>query len=440
MSLAHVAIVGRPNVGKSTLFNRLAGENISIVDDQPGITRDRVYTEIEWLNNYFMLIDTGGLDFIKQDEIVSNIKRQAEIAIHEADVILFIVDGKSGVTSLDQEIALMLRKTKKPVILVCNKVDNIEMVSSIYEFYNLGLGEPIAISAAHGLGIGDLLDEIIKDIPRELDSSIDQDCIKIAVVGKPNAGKSSLINHILGEERLIVTDMPGTTRDAIDTRFETDDRKYIFIDTAGIRRKSRVLEDLERYSVVRSFRSIRRADVVLLVIDAVEGPTEQDAKIIGYAHEQGKAIIIIINKWDLIEKDDKTVYNYKERVYNTLSFVYYAPVLFISAKTGKRTGRILENVDFVFKQNSLRVSTGVLNEIISEAVALAEPPSDKGKKLKIFYSTQVSIRPPTFALFVNSKDLMHFSYMRYIENQIRNSFGFEGTPIRILIREKKKDR
>lgn len=432
-----VAIVGRPNVGKSTLFNYLTGKRISIVEDTPGVTRDRIYAEVEWRNRKFTLIDTGGIEPYTEDAIMQQMKRQAEIAIETANVIIFMVDGKEGMTASDKEVATMLRKTSKPVILVVNKVDNVgDPPPEIYEFYNLGMGEIFTVSSIHGLGIGELLDEVYKYFPEEDTQEYDESIIKVAVIGKPNAGKSSLINRILGEERVIVTDIPGTTRDAIDTYVENGDDKYVFIDTAGIRRKSKITESIERYSVIRSWSAVDRADVCLIMIDAVDGVTEQDTKIAGYAHEQGKASIIVVNKWDLIEKETGTMEEYRKTVYEKLGFMLYAPVIFISAKTGKRVNKIFELIKHVAEQSSFRISTGMLNDLVSESVAMVQPPSDKGKRLKIYYMTQVSIKPPTFVIFVNNVELMHYSYERYLENQLRKSFGFEGTPIRFIHREK----
>lgn len=434
-----VAIVGRPNVGKSTLFNYLAQKRISIVDDTPGVTRDRIYAEAEWRGRSFILIDTGGIEPYAADEMLKQMRKQADIAIETANVILFMVDVKDGVTASDAEVANMLRKTNKPVILVVNKVDNLRNPpDDIYEFYNLGLGEPVSISSFHGLGIGELLDEIYKYFPPEETEDADSDRIKVAVIGKPNSGKSSLINRILGEERVIVSDIPGTTRDAIDTPFEHDGEKFTFIDTAGLRKKSRITEDIERYSAIRSLAAIERADVCLLVVDAVDGVTEQDTKICGYAHERGKASVILVNKWDLVEKETGTLEKYRKDVYDKLSFMLYAPVQFISAKTGQRVDRVLELVRKVYEQTSKRIPTGLLNDVLNEAVAVVQPPSDKGRRLKIMYMTQASVRPPAFVLFVNDSRLMHYSYERYIENQLRKNFGFDGTPIRFIIREREE--
>jgi len=433
-----VAVVGRPNVGKSTLFNQVVGRNISIVHDKPGVTRDRIYADTEWIGKKFTLVDTGGIDFYNQDELVNQMRQQAEMAIETADVILMLVDGKEGITPADQEIANILRKTQKPVVLAVNKIDALHEEEMLYEFYNLGLSEPISISASHKRGLGDLLDEIVAHFPEKEGQEDNGDIIRIAVVGKPNAGKSSLVNAILGEERVIVSDIPGTTRDAIDTPFELNGQKYMIIDTAGIRRKSRISESLERYSVIRALSAIRRCDIALIVIDANEEATEQDAKIAGLVHEEGKAAILVMNKWDLIEKDTYTINKYKERLYNDLSFMIYAPSIFISAKNGQRVNKIMDLVDQVYKQYTSKVSTGILNDCIADAVAITEPPSDKGRRLKIYYGTQVSIKPPTFMLFVNDPDLMHFSYERYLENYFRKTLGLENTPIRILIRQKSK--
>jgi len=435
-----VAIVGRPNVGKSTFFNYLAGKRISIVEDTPGVTRDRIYTEVEWRNRKFTLIDTGGIEPYSEDKIMKQMKNQAEIAIETADVIIFMVDMKDGLTASDREVATMLRKSKKPIILAVNKVDKVgELPAEVYEFYNLGMDNLMPISSIHGLGVGDLLDEVFKYFPDEAEEEYDEEVIKVAVVGKPNAGKSSLINKILGEERVIVSDIPGTTRDAIDTYVENEEGKFVFIDTAGIRRKSKITENIERYSAIRSWTAIERADVCLIMIDAVEGVTEQDTKIAGYAHEQGKASIIVVNKWDLVEKTTGTLEEYRKTVLEKLGFMLYAPVVFISAKTGQRVDKIYDLVKYVANQAALRITTGVLNDLLNEAIAMVQPPSDKGRRLKIYYMTQASVKPPTFVLFVNNMELMHYSYERYLENQLRKSFGFEGTPIRFLIREKEKE-
>ncbi|SKC87339.1 ribosome biogenesis GTPase Der [Maledivibacter halophilus] len=435
-----VAVVGRPNVGKSTFFNKIAGKRISIVEDKPGVTRDRIYADVEWLNNKFTLIDTGGIEPNNNDIILSQMKRQAEIAMDTADVIVFMLDGKSGLTTTDEEIAGILRRTKKPIVLVVNKVDSNKLSEHFYDFYTLGMGEPIPISSVNGLNLGDLLDEIVARFPEDTDEGYDEDVIKVAVIGKPNVGKSSLINTLLGENRVIVSDIAGTTRDAIDTPFEFNDDKYVFIDTAGIRRKSRVNENVEKYSVLRSLTAIERSDVCLILIDANEGVTEQDKRIAGYAHEAGRASIIIVNKWDLIEKDNNTYTEYTKNIRNQLSFMKYAPILFISSKTKQRVNKVLEYVKYVANQHSMRISTGALNDLISEAVLLNQPPSDKGKRLKIYYGTQVSVKPPRFVLFVNDVELAHFSYIRYIENQIRQNYNYEGTPIILESREKKKKR
>ena len=435
-----VAVVGRPNVGKSTFFNYIAGRRISIVEDTPGVTRDRIYTEVEWRGRKFTLIDTGGIEPYSEDIIMQQMKRQAEVAIDTAHVIIFMVDAKDGLTAADKEVATLLRKANKPVILTVNKVDRVgEMPPEAYEFYNLGIGDLVTISSVHGLGMGDLLDEVYSHFPNKDDEEYDEDVIKVSVIGKPNAGKSSLINRILGEERVIVSDIPGTTRDAIDTYFEKDEDKYVFIDTAGIRRKSKITENIERYSTLRSWTAIERADVCLIMIDASDGVTEQDTKIAGYAHEQGKASIIVINKWDVIEKETGTLEEYRKVVYEKLGFMQYAPVLFISAKTGQRVDKLFELIKYVANQAAFRVSTGMLNDVVNEAIAMVQPPSDKGKRLKIYYMTQASVKPPTFVIFVNNMELMHYSYERYLENHLRKSFGFEGTPIRFILREKGDD-
>ncbi|EOD01280.1 ribosome biogenesis GTPase Der [Caldisalinibacter kiritimatiensis] len=431
-----VAIVGRPNVGKSTLFNRIAGKRIAIVEDKPGVTRDRIYAEGEWLNKYFTLIDTGGIEPESKDIILSQMRRQAEIAIETADVILFLVDGIQGLTPTDREVAEMLRKSKNEVVLVCNKIDYNALNESIYEFYELGLGEPIPISASQGLGIGDLLDVVVEKFPSEKDTEYDDDVIKVAVIGKPNAGKSSLVNRILGEDRVIVSDIPGTTRDAIDTRFEVNGDKFVFIDTAGLRKKKKIYENVERYSAIRTLTAIERADVCLIMIDATEGVTEQDKKIAGFAHNNGKASIIIINKWDLIDKDDRTYLKFKNEVKTKLAFMDYAPILYISALTGQRVNRALDLIKQASMNHSMRIRTGTLNDIIGEAVLMNQPPSDKGRRLKIYYATQVGVKPPKFVIFVNDEELMHFSYARYLENQIRNTFEFKGTPIQFEFRQK----
>lgn len=437
MSRPIVAVVGRPNVGKSTFFNRIAGRRISIVEDTPGVTRDRIYTDVEWLGKHFTMIDTGGIEPASTDVILSQMRAQAEIAIETADVIVFMLDGKTDITSADEEIADMLRRSKKEIVLAINKVDSGLADDTIYQFYSLGLGDPIAISSANVLNLGDLLDIIISKFPKDANTDEEDDVIKVAVIGKPNAGKSSLINKFLGEDRVIVSDIAGTTRDAIDTPFEHKGQKYTLIDTAGIRRKSRVDENIEKYSVIRALAAIERSDVCLLMIDAEEGVTEQDTKIAGYAHEAGRAIIIVVNKWDLIEKDNKTYNDYVQKVKGELSYMTYAPIEFISAKTGQRFDNILKLVNYVAEQQTLRVTTGLLNDILNEAIMLNQPPSDKGKRLKIYYMTQSSVKPPTFVLFVNDRELAHFSYIRYIENQLRKNFKFEGTSLKFIVREKK---
>ncbi len=435
-----VAIVGRPNVGKSTLFNVLAEEKIAIVKDVPGVTRDRIYADCKWRGTTFQIIDTGGIEPESDDILLKQMRRQAELAMDIADVIVFLTDIKAGVTRSDEEVASLLRKTRKPVILVCNKCDRVgEVPDDIYEFYQLGIGEPLGISAGKKLGIGELLDAIYDQFEDIQEEQIDEETIKVAIIGKPNAGKSSLVNKILNEERVIVSDIAGTTRDAIDSYFENTHGKYIFIDTAGIRRKNKVYEELEKYSVLKAKSAIDRATVCLLMIDAVEGVTEQDEKIAGLAHEAGKAIIIVINKWDLVDKNTYTLASYQKQVYEKLAYLSYAPILFISAKTGQRVDKLFELINEVDKQNSLRVPTGVLNNILAEAILITQPPSDKGRRLKVYYMTQVSIRPPTFVIFVNSKELMHFSYVRYIENHLRKQFGFKGTPIHMIIRERKEN-
>ena len=439
MSKPVVAVVGRPNVGKSTLFNALAGSRISIVEDTPGVTRDRIYAEVSWLDYQFTLIDTGGIEPESDDIIISRMREQAETAIMTADVILFLVDVRQGLVDADFKVADMLRKSGKPVILVVNKVDNFEKyMPDVYEFYNLGIGDPHPISAASKLGIGDMLDAVLELFDLEKIEEEEDDRPKIAIVGKPNAGKSSLINNLLGENRVIVSDVAGTTRDAIDTEIVYNGTEYVFIDTAGLRRKSKIKENIERYSIIRTVAAIERSDVVILMIDATEGVSEQDAKIAGIAHDRGRGLIIAVNKWDAIEKDNHTVKEYTKKVRDILSFVPYAEIIFISALTGQRTKKIFDMLETVIENHAMRIQTGVLNEILMEAVALQQPPSDKGKRLKLFYMTQVSTKPPTFVLFVNKKELMHFSYQRYIENRIRDTFGFMGTPIRIFIRERKE--
>ena len=439
MSKPIVAIVGRPNVGKSTMFNMLAGEQISIVKDTPGVTRDRIYAEVSWLDKQFTLIDTGGIEPETNDLMLKHMREQAEIAIATADVIMFVVDVRQGLVDADFKVADMLRKSHKPLVLVVNKVDNFDkFMPDVYEFYNLGLGDPIPISGQSKLGIGEMLDEVIKHFDEGQGNEEDDDRPRIAVIGKPNVGKSSIINKILGEDRVIVSDIAGTTRDAIDTAVTYNGTEYVFIDTAGLRRKSKVKEELERYSIIRTVTAVERCDVAVLMIDAKEGVTEQDAKIAGIAHERGKGVIIAVNKWDAIEKDDKTIYKYTNKVREVLSFMPYAEIVFISAKTGQRVPRLFENIDMVIENHAMRVQTGVLNEILMEAVALQQPPSDKGRRLKIFYMTQVSVKPPTFVIFVNDKRLMHFSYTRYIENKVREAFGFRGTPLKFIIRERKE--
>lgn len=438
MSRPIVAVVGRPNVGKSTLFNTLAGERISIVKDYPGVTRDRIYADIEWLDNKFTLIDTGGIEPESSDMMLKYMRQQAQIAIDTADVIIFLTDVKQGLVDSDYKVADMLRRSGKPIVLVVNKVDNFDkFMNDVYEFYNLGMGDPFPISASSKLGLGEMLDEVCADFPNIDTSDSDDDIPKIAVVGKPNAGKSSIINKLLGEDRVIVSDIAGTTRDAIDTAVKYNGNEYIFIDTAGLRRKNKIKEEIERFSIIRTVTAVERCDVTILVIDATQGISEQDAKIAGIAHERGKGIIIAVNKWDAIEKDDKTIYKFTQEIRDVLSFMPYAEIIFISAKTGQRLPKIFEMIDMVIQNNSMRIATGVLNEIVTEATALKQPPSDKGKRLKIFYTTQASVKPPTFIFFVNDKNLMHFSYTRYLENKIRESFGFKGTSLKFIVRERK---
>ena len=437
MSKPVVAIVGRPNVGKSTLFNVLAGENISIVKDTPGVTRDRIYADVTWLDKTFTMIDTGGIEPDSKDIILSQMREQAQIAIDTADVIIFLVDVRQGMVDADAKVADMLRRSTKPVVLVVNKVDSFEKyMMDVYEFYNLGIGEPIPISSSSRLGLGDMLDEVVKHFPEQKSQDEEDEIPRIAVVGKPNVGKSSLVNKLVGEDRVIVSDIAGTTRDAIDTKVAWNGKEYIFIDTAGLRRKGKVKEEIERYSVIRTVTAVERANIVILMIDAVEGITEQDAKIAGIAHEKGKGVIIAVNKWDAIEKNDKTIYKYREKIRNTLSYMPYAELVFISAKTGLRLQRLFETIDAVVENQTLRIQTGVLNEILTEAMAMQQPPSDRGKRLKIFYMTQVAVRPPTFVIFVNDKELMHLSYTRYLENRIRDAFGFGGTPLKFIVRER----
>ena len=436
-----VAVVGRPNVGKSTLFNALAGEMISIVKDTPGVTRDRIYVDVNWLDYSFTLVDTGGIEPDSNDVILKQMREQAEMAIETADVILFMVDVKQGLVDSDQRVCDMLRRSGKPVLLVVNKVDDFnKYMPDVYEFYNLGIGDPYPISSVNRLGFGDLLDEVVKNFNIDPNSDEEDDRIKVAVIGKPNVGKSSLINKILGENRLIVSDIAGTTRDAVDTDVIYDGKEYVFIDTAGVRRKKKIHEDLEHYMIVRTVSAVERADVCVLMIDAKEGVTEQDAKVAGIAHDRGKAIVVAVNKWDDVEKDDKTIYRFTENVRNVLSFMQYAEIIFISAKTGQRINKLFETIDAVYENHNMRVGTGVLNEIMTKAVAMQQPPTDKGKRLKLFYITQASVKPPTFVIFVNDKQLMHFSYTRYIENQIRETFGFKGTPLHFIIRERKEDK
>lgn len=440
MSKPIVAIVGRPNVGKSTLFNALAGEMISIVKDTPGVTRDRIYADVSWLDRDFTIIDTGGIEPDSQDIILSQMREQAQIAIDSADVIIFITDVLQGMTDADSQVADMLRKSRRPVVLAVNKVDNYKSQQmDVYEFYNLGIGEPFPISAEGKQGIGDLLDAVVSHFPEHSGEEEDSEIPKIAIVGKPNVGKSSIINKLLGENRVIVSDIPGTTRDAVDTTITRNGKDYLFIDTAGLRRKSKIKEDIERYSIIRTVSAVERCDVAVLMIDAAEGITEQDAKIAGIAHDRGKGLIIAVNKWDLVEKDNSTMKTYTEKIRSVLSFAPYAEMLYISAKTGQRLNKLFDAVDQVLESQSLRIQTGVLNEILTEAVAMQQPPSDKGRRLKIFYMTQVSIKPPTFVIFVNDKKLMHFSYQRYLENRIRDSFGFQGTAIHFIIRERQEN-
>ena len=437
MAKPMVAIVGKPNVGKSTFFNYIVGKRISIVEDTPGVTRDRIYADCNWRGKEFTVIDTAGIEPDTDDIIISGMRKQAQIAINIADVIIFMTDIKQGVTAADTEIALMLKKSKKPVVLICNKADNYgKAPDEIYEFYNLGLGEPMPISATNAKGIGDVLDKIYENFPEDSSNDEDGEIIKVAVIGKPNVGKSSLVNKILGEDRVIVSNIAGTTRDAIDSSFENEHGKYVLIDTAGIRRKSKVSERIEKFSVSRTLFAIERADVCLLMIDATEGVTEQDAKIAGEAHEAGKGIIIVVNKWDEIEKENGTFEKYKKDVYNKLAYLTYAPIIFISAKTGQRVNKLFELINLVANNNSMRIPTSTINQVINEAIAIVQPPTDKGRRLKILYGTQASTKPPTFVIFVNSKELFHFSYERYLVNQFRKEFGLEGTPIRVIVREK----
>ena len=440
MSKPVVAVVGRPNVGKSTLFNALAGERISIVKDTPGVTRDRIYADVNWLDYHFTMIDTGGIEPDSRDVILSQMREQAEIAIATADVIIFLTDVRQGLQDSDSKVADMLRRSGKPVVLVVNKVDSFEkFMPDVYEFYNLGIGDPFPISAASMLGLGDMLDEVVKHFPDYAKDEEEDERPKVAIIGKPNVGKSSLINKLAQEDRVIVSDIAGTTRDAIDTDITYDGKEYVFIDTAGLRRKNKIKEEIERYSIIRAVTAVERADVCIIVIDATEGVTEQDAKIAGIAHERGKGIIIAVNKWDAIEKEDKTIYRHTEKIRQILSFMPYAEIIFISAKSGQRLNKIFELIDVVIANNSMRVATGVLNEIVTEAVAMQQPPSDKGKRLRIYYTTQVAVKPPTFVIFVNDKELMHFSYTRYLENRIRETFGFRGTALKFIIRERKEE-
>lgn len=435
-----VAVVGRPNVGKSTLFNTIAGKQISIVQDTPGVTRDRIYAEGNWLNYYFTMVDTGGIEPISDDVLLKQMRSQAELAIETADVIIFVTDVKSGVVDADYEVAEMLRRSKKPIVLCVNKVDSIKKYGNdIYEFYQLGLGEPFPVSAANHLGMGDLLDEVVKHFPKEGLEEEEDGTLKIALIGKPNVGKSSLTNKLLGENRVIVSDIAGTTRDAIDTEVTYNGTPYIFIDTAGLRRKGKVTEDIERYSVIRTVAAVDRADICIVLIDAVEGITDGDTRIAGIAHESGKGVIIAVNKWDLVEKNDKTMQEFTKQLKEKFAYMDYAEYLFISAETGQRIHKIYELVNMIHDNQVMRIKTGVLNEILARATAMKQPPSDKGKRLKLFYITQASVAPPTFVIFVNDRELMHFSYTRYIENQIRENFGFRGTPIRFIIRERGED-
>ena len=439
MSKPVVAIVGRPNVGKSTLFNVLAGEMISIVKDTPGVTRDRIYADVTWLDKEFTMIDTGGIEPESKDIILSQMREQAQIAIDTADVIIFITDVRQGLVDADSKVADMLRRSGKPVVLAVNKVDNFDkFMPDVYEFYNLGIGDPVPVSAASRLGIGDMLDAVIAHFPEHKAEEKEDERPRVAIVGKPNVGKSSIINKLTGKQRVIVSDVAGTTRDAIDTNVKYNGKDYVFIDTAGLRRKSKIKEELERYSIIRTVTAVERADVVLVVIDATEGVTEQDAKIAGIAHERGKGIIIVVNKWDAIEKNDKTMREYENNVRRVLSFMPYAEIMYVSAETGQRLNKLYDMIDMVIENQTLRVATGVLNEIMTEAVAMQQPPSDKGKRLKLYYITQVAVKPPSFVIFVNNKELMHFSYTRYLENKIREAFGFRGTALKFFIRERKE--
>ncbi len=440
MSKPIVAVVGRPNVGKSTLFNALAGERISIVKDTPGVTRDRIYADVTWLDRAFTMVDTGGIEPESSDIILMQMREQAQIAMETSDVIIFMVDGKTGLVDADVQVANMLRKSRRPVVLAVNKIDSFKKQEmDVYEFYNLGIGDPYPVSSEGRQGLGDLLDAVIAKLPEKAEDEMEDHTPKVAIVGKPNVGKSSIINRLTGEDRVIVSDIAGTTRDAIDTRIKYDGKEYIFIDTAGLRRKSKVKEDLERYSIIRTVSAVERCDVAIVVIDAVEGVTEQDAKIAGIAHDRGKGLIIAVNKWDVIEKDDKTAKKFEEDIRDILSFCSYAEIVFLSAKTGKRLPYLYGLVDMVLDNQNMRIQTGVLNELLTEAVLMQQPPSDKGKRLKLYYMTQVSVAPPTFVVFVNDKSLMHFSYLRYLENQIRESFGFKGTALRMLVRQRKEN-
>lgn len=434
-----VAVVGRPNVGKSTIFNMMAGERISIVQNTPGVTRDRIYADVDWLNYAFTIIDTGGIEPDSKDIILSQMRYQAEAAIDTADVILFIVDVQTGITDTDYKVADMLRRSTKPIVLCVNKVDNFDkMQYDVMEFYNLGLGEPFPLSAINKIGMGDMLDEIVGHFYEKHEGEEDEEITKIAIIGKPNVGKSSLVNKILGENRLIVSEIAGTTRDAVDSKIIYDDKEYIFIDTAGLRRKNKIKEEIEKFSIIRAVAAIEKADIVIMMIDATEGITEQDAKIAGIAHDRGKGAIIAVNKWDALEKNDKTMYRFLDDVQKTLSYMTYAPIVFISAKTGLRINKLFETIEMVIANQTLRIQTGVINDILYDAMAMNQPPSDKGRRLKIFYMTQVAVKPPTFVMFVNDKELTHFSYTRYIENRLRESFGFKGTPLKMISRERKE--
>ncbi|WP_027417474.1 ribosome biogenesis GTPase Der [Aneurinibacillus terranovensis] len=436
MAYPVVAIVGRPNVGKSTIFNRIVGQRLAIVENVPGVTRDRLYSMGEWLEHRFHLIDTGGIDFGDHDILLDSIRQQAELAVDEADVIIFIVDGTVGITDQDQEVAKMLFRSGKPVVLAVNKIDNPNRLNDIYEFYSLGFGEPYPVSGAHAIGIGDLLDEVVKHFPAYQEDEYDEDVIRVSLIGRPNVGKSSLVNAILGEERVIVSDIAGTTRDAIDTPFTVGEQKYVLIDTAGMRKRGKVYESTEKYSVMRALRAMERSDVVLVVLDGEQGIIEQDKKVAGYAHEAGRGVIIVVNKWDAVEKDDKTMKRFTDEIREEFKYLSYAPILFVSAKTKQRVHQLLPKVAEVAEQHSMRISTSILNDLIQEATTVTPPPSDKGRRLRINYTTQVAVKPPTFVLFVNDTELLHFSYQRYLENKIREAFPFEGTPIRILARNK----